>query len=51
MAEYFFERMIQRERERKNVVLYKIATYRKNRINIEQDPNEWEENAHGDFRE
>jgi hypothetical protein len=26
-------------------------TYRKNRINIEQDANEREENAHGDFRE
>jgi hypothetical protein len=26
-------------------------TYRKNRINIEQDANEREENAHGDFKE
>jgi hypothetical protein len=26
-------------------------TYRKNGINVEQNPNEWDENAHGDFGE
>jgi hypothetical protein len=30
---------------------HSFTTYRNNRINIKQDPNEWEENAHGDFRE
>jgi hypothetical protein len=26
-------------------------TYRNNRVHKEQDPNDWEENAHGDFSE
>jgi hypothetical protein len=30
---------------------HSFTTYRNNRINIEQDANEWEENTHGDFIE